>query len=110
VAVHDRYGNYFHRRWENLAGHQACNSHLLRDFADADKAYPDQHWPAQAQRAEDQTTDLNAYGWHSHGLGVPPVTATLGGSELAVTDPLHKGHPLRSGESEVWPGGTCQVK
>jgi hypothetical protein len=27
VAVHDRYGNYFHRRWANLAGHQACNSH-----------------------------------------------------------------------------------
>ena len=51
VAVHDCYGNYFHRRWENLAGHQACNSHLLRDFADADEAYPDQHWPAQAQRA-----------------------------------------------------------
>jgi transposase len=51
VAVHDRYGNYFHRRWANLAGHQACNSHLLRDFADADEAYPDQHWPAQAQRA-----------------------------------------------------------
>jgi hypothetical protein len=51
VAVHDRYGNYFHRRWANLVGHQACNSPLLRDFADADEAYPDQHWPAQAQRA-----------------------------------------------------------
>ena len=51
VAVHDRYANYFHRRWANLAGHQACNSHLLRDFADAEQAYPDQHWPAQAQRA-----------------------------------------------------------
>ena len=51
VAVHDRYSNYFHRRWENLAGHQACNSHLLRDFADADEACPGAHWPAQAQRA-----------------------------------------------------------
>jgi hypothetical protein len=51
VAVHDRYRNYFHRRWANLAGHQACNSHLLRDFADAEETYPDQHWPAQAQRA-----------------------------------------------------------
>jgi hypothetical protein len=51
VAVHDRYRNYFHRRWANLAGHQACNSHLLRDFADAEEAYPDQHWPVQAQRA-----------------------------------------------------------
>jgi transposase len=51
VAVHDRYANYFHRRWENLAGHQACNAHLLRDFADAAETYPDAHWPAQAQRA-----------------------------------------------------------
>jgi len=51
VAVHDRYGNYFHRRWANLAGHQACNSHLLRDFAAAAESYPDAHWPAQAQRA-----------------------------------------------------------
>jgi transposase len=51
VAVHDRYCNYFHRRWENLAGHQACTAHLLRDFADAAEAYPDAHWPAQAQRA-----------------------------------------------------------
>jgi transposase len=50
VAVHDRYANYFHRRWENLSGHQACNAHLLRDFADAAETYPDAHWPAQAQR------------------------------------------------------------
>jgi hypothetical protein len=51
VAVHDRYRNYFHPRWEHLAGHQACNSHLLRDFADAQESYPDHHWPPQAQRA-----------------------------------------------------------
>jgi hypothetical protein len=51
VAVHDRYANYFHPRWENLAGHQACAAHLLRDFADAAETYPDQHWPTQAQRA-----------------------------------------------------------
>jgi hypothetical protein len=51
VAVHDRYANYFHPRWQNLAGHQACAAHLLRDFADAAETYPDQHWPAQAQRA-----------------------------------------------------------
>jgi transposase len=29
VAVHDRYRNYFHPRWERLAGHQACNAHLF---------------------------------------------------------------------------------
>jgi len=51
IAVHDRYSNYFHPRWEHLAGHQACNAHLLRDFADAAETYPDTHWPAQAQRA-----------------------------------------------------------
>jgi transposase len=51
VAVHDRYSNYFHPRWEHLAGHQACNAHLLRDFADAAESYPDAHWPEQAQRA-----------------------------------------------------------
>jgi transposase len=51
IAVHDRYSNYFHPRWVNLAGHQACNAHLLRDFADAAETYPDAHWPAQAQRA-----------------------------------------------------------
>jgi transposase len=50
VAVHDRYGNYFHARWANLAGHQACAAHLLRDFADAEQSYPDAHWPVQAQR------------------------------------------------------------
>jgi transposase len=51
IAVHDRYSNYFHPRWEHLAGHQACAAHLLRDFADAAETYPDAHWPEQAQRA-----------------------------------------------------------
>ena len=51
VAVHDRYANYFNQRWENLAGHQACTAHLLRDLADAAETYPNAHWPAQAQRA-----------------------------------------------------------
>jgi len=50
VAVHDRYANYFHARWTNVAGHQACAAHLLRDFADAEQSYPDAHWPVQAQR------------------------------------------------------------
>jgi hypothetical protein len=51
IAVHDRYQNYFHSGWANLAGHQACASHLLRDFTDAAEAYPDAVWPEQAQRA-----------------------------------------------------------
>jgi transposase len=61
VAVHDRYSNYFHRRWEHLAGHQACNSHLLRDFADAAQAYPAALWPVQAQR----TLRGLIKGWHT---------------------------------------------
>jgi hypothetical protein len=51
VAVHDRYCNYFHARWEHLVGHQACTAHLLRDFVDAAETYPGAHWPEQAQRA-----------------------------------------------------------
>ncbi|MEO3863899.1 transposase [Acrocarpospora sp. B8E8] len=50
VIVHDRYGLYFHRFWQ-VAGHQACQSHLLRDFEDAGQAYPGTTWPEQAQRA-----------------------------------------------------------
>ena len=50
VAVHDRYGNYFHSRWATLAGHQACCAHLVRDFADAGEVYPEALWPAQARR------------------------------------------------------------
>jgi transposase len=51
VAVHDRYQNYYNPAWCHLAGHQACCSHLLRDFTDAAEAYPDAVWPEQAQHA-----------------------------------------------------------
>jgi hypothetical protein len=51
IAVHDRYQNYYNAGWANLAGHQACTSHLLRDFTDAAEAYPGAVWPEQAQRA-----------------------------------------------------------
>jgi len=34
-----------------VAGHQACLSHLLRDFEDCAENYPDAIWPVQAQRA-----------------------------------------------------------
>ena len=37
--------------WTHLAAHQACCSHLLRDFTDAAQAHPDAVWPEQAQRA-----------------------------------------------------------
>jgi transposase len=51
IAVHDRYQNYYNAEWKQLAGHQACASHLLRDFTDAAEAHPGAVWPEQAQRA-----------------------------------------------------------
>ena len=51
VVVSDRYVSYWHAGWENVAGHQACLAHILRDYQDAAETYPDAHWPAQAQRA-----------------------------------------------------------
>jgi hypothetical protein len=51
IAVHDRYACYFHDGWANLAGHQVCLAHLLRDFQDAAEYWPDAIWPVQAQRA-----------------------------------------------------------
>jgi transposase len=51
IVVSDRYQNYFHPRWEHIAGNQACLAHLLRDFEDCAESYPDAVWPVQAQRA-----------------------------------------------------------
>jgi transposase len=52
IAVHDRYALYDHPDLTaRLTGHQLCCAHLLRDLADVAQAYPDQHWPAQAERA-----------------------------------------------------------
>ena len=50
MVVSDRYVNYWNAGWENIAGHQACLAHILRDYEDAAETYPDAHWPAQAQR------------------------------------------------------------
>ena len=51
IVVSDRYQNYFHPRWEHIAGNQACLSHLLRDYEDCAESYPGAIWPVQAQRA-----------------------------------------------------------
>ena len=51
IVVSDRYQNYFHPRWEHIAGNQACLSHLLRDYEDCAESYPGAVWPVQAQRA-----------------------------------------------------------
>lgn len=74
IAVHDRYCNYFHSRWDTLAGHQACSAHLLRDFADAAQTYPDAHWPAQAQRALRGLITA----WHAaRDAGLPAIAADV---------------------------------
>ncbi|HMI27062.1 MAG TPA: transposase, partial [Streptosporangiaceae bacterium] len=51
IVVSDRYQNYFHPRWEHIAGNQACLSHILRDYQDCAESYPGAVWPEQAQRA-----------------------------------------------------------
>ncbi|MGH3196888.1 MAG: IS66 family transposase, partial [Streptosporangiaceae bacterium] len=51
IVVSDRYQNYFHPRWERIAGNQACAAHILRDYQDCAEAYPGAVWPVQAQRA-----------------------------------------------------------
>jgi transposase len=51
IVVSGRYQNYFNPRWANIAGNQACLSHLLRDYEDCAESYPGAVWPVQAQRA-----------------------------------------------------------
>jgi hypothetical protein len=51
IVVSDRYQNYFHPRWEHIAGNQACAAHLLRDYQDCAETYPGAVWPGQARRA-----------------------------------------------------------
>jgi transposase len=51
IVVTDRYGNYFHKTWKYISGHQACVSHILRDLQDCAETYPGKRWPAQARDA-----------------------------------------------------------
>ncbi|GAB3681618.1 IS66 family transposase [Saccharopolyspora tripterygii] len=93
IAVHDRYSNYFHSRWQHLAGHQACVAHLLRDFADAAEAYPDEHWPHQAQRALRSLIKA----WHeARRTGVAEIDAQLSGPLITEFD-----HAVKVGISRV---------
>jgi hypothetical protein len=93
VVVSDRYQNYFHDGWQHLAGHQACCSHLLRDFEDAAQAYTGAIWPGQAQRALRGLIKA----WHAaceQGLGEIPAQ---------VRDPLVSEfrHAVLAGLSDV---------
>jgi transposase len=93
IAVHDRYACYFHDGWANLAGHQVCLAHLLRDFEDTAESWPDAIWPAQAQRALRGLIRV----WHTaRGQGLAEIPA-------AARDPLIKEfrHAVLAGLADV---------
>jgi transposase len=72
VVVSDRYQDYFHPRWEHVAGNQARAAHILRDYQDCAEAYPGAVWPVQAQRAPRGLI----HAWHAareHGLEAIPA-------------------------------------
>jgi hypothetical protein len=74
IVVSDRYQNYFHPRWQHVAGNQACLSHLLRDFEDCAESYPGGIWPVQAQRS----LRGMIHAWHAareQGLAAIPAEA-----------------------------------
>ena len=75
IVVSDRYQNYFHPRWEHIAGNQACAAHILRDYQDCAKGVTrDAVWPVQAQRALRRFI----HAWHAtreQGLGGHPGQA-----------------------------------
>ncbi len=93
IAVHDRYSCYFHKGWANLAGHQVCLAHLIRDFEDAAESWPDAIWPIQAQRALRGLIRA----WHAaRGQGLPEIPS-------CVRDPLIREfrHAVLAGCSDV---------
>jgi transposase len=95
IAVHDRYQNYYHPAWAQLAGHQACTAHLLRDFTDAAESHPHAAWPEQAQRALRGLI----HAWHdSRDTDLPAIPAPR-------ADPLISEfrHAIRVGLAEVRP-------
>jgi transposase len=74
IVVSDRYQNYFHPRWEHIAGNQACLAHILRDYQDCAETYPGAVWPEQAQRALRGLIKA----WHAaRGQGLPAIPADV---------------------------------
>ena len=93
VVVSDRYQNYFHDGWQRIAGHQACCSHLIRDFEDAAQCWPDAIWPGQVQRALRGLIRA----WHAaRHQGLPEIPAP-------VRDPLAREfrHAVLAGLSRI---------
>ena len=76
IVVSDRYQNYFHPRWQHIAGNQACLAHILRDYQDCAETYPGAIWPVQAQRALRGLIKA----WHAaRGQGLAAVPADVTG-------------------------------
>ena len=74
IVVSDRYQNYFHPRWEHIAGNQACLAHILRDYQDCAESYPGAVWPVQAQRALRGLI----HAWHAaREQGLPAIPADV---------------------------------
>jgi transposase len=93
IAVHDRYACYFRNGWANLAGHQVCLAHVIRDFEDAAESWPGAIWPLQAQRALRGLIRA----WHrAREQGLPEIPAR-------VRDPLISAfrHAVLAGLSDV---------
>jgi hypothetical protein len=110
IAVHDRYSCYFPNGWTNLAGHQVCLAHVIRDFEDAAECWPDAIWPIQAQRALRGLIRA----WHAaRGQGLPEIPARvrnllIGEFRHAVLAGLSRRSPYPRAEVlPSSPAGTC---
>ena len=87
IVVSDRYQNYFHPRWEHIAGNQACADHILRDYQDCARL-PDASGRAGAAGAARLIMP-----------GTPPRAGP--GRIPGVREPLE--HEFRHAVSRAWP-------
>ena len=76
--VSDRYQNYFHPRWEHIAGNQACLSTCCGTIEDCAESYPGAVWPVQAHgRCAASSVP-----------GTPPASRDLPAIPAEVREPL----------------------
>ena len=100
IVVSDRYQNYFHPRWEHIAGNQACLSHLLRDFEDCAETYPGAVWPGTAGWRGGMRTLL---GGKAERFGMGPAVV-LGQCLAERTGPVGHGAPADLAAGDRQPG------
>jgi transposase len=98
IVVSDRYQNYFHPRWEHIAGNQACLAHILRDFEDCAESYPGSVWPVQAQRALRGLIRA----WHAaREQGLEAIPASM---RTPLEHEFRHAGPRRAGQRPAGPG------